>query len=263
MMLQNKHALILGAGGAIGSAVARRLTAEGAHVFLAGRTESVLESLAAELDAPWERVDSTDEAAVSAWVGRVAREAGGIDVMFNAIGPRPIDADYATPSTTIPYGRFTLPLNVIVGSQFLTARAVARHMVPRGRGSIVFLSASLTGQFIPFMSGITAACGAVEALSRTLATEFGPAGVRVNCVRAGGMPETRTIAETTANMAATMAATMGVQTDEAAHSTATNVLRRPLRLEETAATVAWVASDLASGVAGQVVNVCAGAIVSR
>jgi NAD(P)-dependent dehydrogenase (short-subunit alcohol dehydrogenase family) len=52
MMLQNKNALILGAGGAIGSAVARRLTVEGAHVFLAGRTESVLENLAAELDAP-------------------------------------------------------------------------------------------------------------------------------------------------------------------------------------------------------------------
>lgn len=259
MMLQDKNALILGAGGAIGSAVARRLTAEGANVYLAGRTASVLESLAAELDAPWERVDGTDEAAVSSWVDRVAREAGGIDVMFNAIGPRPIDADYATPSTTIPYERFTLPLNVIVGSQFLTARAVARHMVPRGRGAIVFLSASLTGQFIPFMSGITAACGAVEALSRTLATEFGPAGVRVNCVRAGGMPETRTIAETTANMAATMR----VQTDEAARSTTTNVLQRPLRVDETAATVVWVASDLASGVAGQVLNVCAGAIVSR
>jgi len=65
--------------------------------------------------------------------------------------------------------------NLIVGSQFLTARAAARHMVPRGRGAIVFLSASLTGQFIPYMSGITAACGAVEALSRTLATELAPA----------------------------------------------------------------------------------------
>jgi enoyl-[acyl-carrier-protein] reductase (NADH) len=54
-----------------------------------------------------------------------------------------------------------------------------------------------------------------------------------------------------------------VKTDEAARSTATNVLPRPLRVEETAATVAWVASDLASGVAGQVVNVGAGAIVSR
>jgi enoyl-[acyl-carrier-protein] reductase (NADH) len=60
-----------------------------------------------------------------------------------------------------------------------------------------------------------------------------------------------------------MTGTMGVQTDEAARSTATNVLRRPLRVEGTAATVACVASDLASGVAGHVVNVCAGAIVSR
>jgi NAD(P)-dependent dehydrogenase (short-subunit alcohol dehydrogenase family) len=97
----------------------------------------VLESLAALLDAPWERVVGTDDAAVSAWVFRVAREAGGFDVMFNAFGPRPIDADYATPSTTISYERFALPLNLIVGSQFLTARAVARHMVPRGRGAIV------------------------------------------------------------------------------------------------------------------------------
>jgi enoyl-[acyl-carrier-protein] reductase (NADH) len=62
---------------------------------------------------------------------------------------------------------------------------------------------------------------------------------------------------------ANMAATMGVQTDEAARPTTSNVLQRSLRVEETAAAVAWVASDLASGVAGQVVNVCAGAIVSR
>lgn len=259
MLLENKNALIFAAGGAIGSAVAQRLAAEGARVFLSGRSEASAEGIARELDAPWERVDATNDAAFTAWVDRIARQVDGIDIVFNAIGPRPMDADYATPSTTIPYDRFLLPLTLIPGSQFLTARAAARHMVPRGRGAIVFLSASLTGQFIPFMSGITAACGAVEALARTLATEFGPAGVRVNCVRAGGMPETRTIAETTANMARTM----GANADEAGRPTAANVLRRPLRVEETAATVAWVASDLASGVAGQVVNVCAGAIVSR
>ena len=73
------------------------------------------------------------------------------------------------------------------------------------------------------------------------------------------MPQTRTIAETTARMAATT----GVSADESARATTTNVLRRPLRVEETAAAVAWLASDLASGVAGQVINVCAGAIVSR
>ena len=108
------------------------------------------------------------------------------------------------------------------------------------------------------MSGITAACGAVEALTRTLAAEYGRLGIRVNCVRAGGMPETRTIRET----AASMAQTMGGTSAEAGKSTVANVLGRPLRVEETAQTIAFVASDQASGIAGQVINVCAGALVS-
>jgi hypothetical protein len=60
--------------------------------------------------------------------------------------------------------------------QFLTARVGARHMVLKSRGAIVMLSASLSGEFIPSMSGITAACGAIEATTRTLAAEFGPSG---------------------------------------------------------------------------------------
>ena len=259
MLLKNRNALIFAAGGAVGSAVARRLAAEGARVFLSGRSAPPVEVLARDLSAPWACVDATNEEAVTAWVDRIAAQADSIDIVFNAIGPRAADADYATPSTTIPYDRFLLPLTLIPGSQFLTARVAARHMAARGRGVIVFLSASLTGQFIPFMSGITAACGAVEALSRTLSAELGPLGIRVNCVRAGGMPETRTIQETTANMAKTMTATVG----DASRPTTANVLGRPLRLEEAAAAVAWLASDLASGMAGQVVNVCAGAIVSR
>jgi NAD(P)-dependent dehydrogenase (short-subunit alcohol dehydrogenase family) len=147
MLLENKHALIFAAGGAIGAAVARRLAAEGARVFLSGRTEASVERVARELDAPWERVDATNDAAVTAWVDRIAGEVDGIDIVFNAIGPRPMDAGYATRSTTIPYDRFLLPLTLIPGSQFLTARAAARHMVPRGRGAIVFLSASLISRF--------------------------------------------------------------------------------------------------------------------
>lgn len=254
-----KTALILGAGGAIGSAVARRMAEEGARVFLAGRSRESLAPVAHELDAESHVVDGTDEAAVAPWVDEVAARAGGIDVVFNAVGPRAALAGYAQPSTALPLDQFSVPLQLIVVSQFLTARAAARHMVPPRRGSIVFLSASLTGHFIPFMAGITAACGAVEALSRTLAAEFGPASVRVNCVRAGGMTETRTIIETSARMAVAMGATAGA----AGRSGENTVLQRAVRLEETARAVAWLASDDASGIAGQVVNVCAGAIVSR
>jgi NAD(P)-dependent dehydrogenase (short-subunit alcohol dehydrogenase family) len=231
---------------------------EGARVFLAGRSAESLAPVARELRAVSHVVEGTDEAAVTSWVDEVAARAG-IDVVFNAVGPRAAVAGYAQPSPALPLAQFTVPLQLIVISQFLSARAAARHMLPRGRGSIVFLSASLTGHFIPFMAGITAACGAVEALSRTLAAEFGPAGVRVNCVRAGGMTETRTIIETSARMAVTMGATA----DTVGRSGESTVLQRAVRVDETARAVAWLASDEASGIAGQVVNVCAGAIVSR
>ena len=260
MLLQDKTALVFGASGAIGNAVVLRFAAEGAHVFASSRSNRPPTSI--EIGAPasgWMRVDATREDEVAAYVGDVATTSGRIDVVFNAIGLDPLAAAYATPSPTLPRAQFLLPLDVIVWSQFLTARTAAPYMLRRGAGSIVMLSASLSGQFIPYMAGITAACGAVEALSRTLAAEFGPAGVRVNCVRAGGMPETPTISTTSAQMAQTA----GDGGEHGVRSTSATVLRRPLRLSETAATVAWVASDAASGMAGQVVNVCAGAIVSR
>lgn len=257
-LLQDKTALVFAASGAVGSAVARRFAAEGARVHLSARDGAALDRLGAELGAPWRVVDATDEAQVEAYVDEIAGEAGGIDVVFNAIGLRPGRSNYATPATTLPFDDFLLPLRTIAGSQFLTARAAARRMVPQRRGAIVLLSASLSGKFVPFMSGIAATCGAVEATTRTLAAEFGPAGVRVNCVRAGGMPETRTIRETLANMARTT----GASPEAAGRPTTDNALARPVSVAETAATVAFVASDAASGIAGQVVNVCAGAIVS-
>ncbi len=258
MLLKGKTAVVFAATGAIGTAVAARFAEEGARVFISGRDNAALQRLGNRLDVPWEQVDATDEQQVAHHLEQVERSAG-IDVVFNAIGLRAADAQYATPSTTLPFEQFLRPLQIIAGSQFLTARVAARHLLPKRRGAIVTLSASLSGQFIPFMAGITAACGAVEAMTRTLATEFGPAGIRVNCVRAGGMPETRTIQETQASMARTMGATA----QDAGRPTITNVLQRPLRLDETASMVAFVASDHASGVAGQVLNVCAGAIVSR
>lgn len=259
MILRDRTALILGAGGAIGAAVARRMAEGGARLFLGGRSAETLEPVARELDAAWRVIDGTDEVSVAAWFDDVAQLTGDVDVVFNAIGPRAAVAGYAQPSTALPLEQFMLPLRLIATSQFISARVAARHMLPRGRGSIVFLSASLTGQFIPFMAGVTAACGAVEATSRTLAAEFGPAGVRVNCVRAGGMSETRTIIETTARMALAL----GTPAESSEGSTQATVLRRSVRLEETARVVAWLASDEASGITGQIVNVCAGAIVSR
>lgn len=259
MLLKGRTAVVFAATGAIGSAVARRFRAEGASVHISGRDLAALQKLGDEIGASWRQVDATDEVQVQACYQQMSDDGETPNIIFNAIGPRAADAHYATPSSILSRDKFLLPIETIVWSQFLTAQIAASGLMARKQeGSIVFLSASLSGQFIPFMSGITAACGAVEALTRTLAAEYGRLGIRVNCVRAGGMPETRTIRET----AASMAQTMGGTSAEAGKSTVANVLGRPLRVEETAQTIAFVVSDQASGIAGQVINVCAGALVS-
>lgn len=90
MLLEDKNAVIYGGGGAIGGAVARAFAREGARVFLAGRTRTSLEEVAAEIRsaggvADTAEVDALDEKAVDEHADAVAAEAGGIDVSFNLI----------------------------------------------------------------------------------------------------------------------------------------------------------------------------------
>lgn len=258
MLLKQKTAAVFAATGAIGSAVARRLEADGATVHISGRDPEQLQKLGEEIGASWHLVDATAEADVEAYFKHLADNNQTPDIVFNGIGLRAAAGGYARPASTLTRETFLLPIETIVWSQFLTARTAATELKAKNRGgAIVLLSASLSGLFVPFMSGITAACGAVEALTRSLAAEYGRAGLRINCVRAGGMPETRTIRETTERMAELTGASPG----DAGRPTSTNVLGRPLRPEETAQTVAFVASDRASGIAGQVINVCAGTLV--
>ena len=90
MLLENKTAIVYGAGGMIGAAVGRTFAREGANVYLAGRTRAPLDAVAAEIDAAGgtaqtAQVDALDERAVGAHASSVADAAGSIDVTFNAI----------------------------------------------------------------------------------------------------------------------------------------------------------------------------------
>lgn len=257
MLLDAKNVLVFAATGAIASGFAHRAAREGAHVYLSGRNEAKLKEIASSIradggNATIDVVDATDAAAVGAYVERVAQASGHIDVVFNGIGGRPVDLGYPELSTTTSLEHFMIPLNVVVGSQFLTAREAGKYMMKQGSGSIVILSATLSGMTAANMAGISAACGAVEALTRALAGEFGPAGVRVNCVRGSGMPETRTIQETGAGQVALTGKPPQMMLPP---------LGRRITVAETASAAAFLASDLASGMTGQVVTVCAGAFV--
>ena len=256
MLLDSKNAVVFAATGAIASKVARTFAKEGAKVWLSGRDLDKLETLKKQIEteggeAQTECVDAVDEAAVTRYLERVAKDAGTIDIVFNGVGLRPSEMGYPALSANLEVDTFLKPLRIILGSQFLTSRAAGSHMMHQGKGAIVTLSATLSGMAAPHMAALSATCGAVEAMTRSLAGEFGAKGVRVNCVRGSAMPETRTIQETTER-----------QLHLSGQVPRPNPpLGRPITVAETAATAAFLASDHASGMTGQVVTVCAGQFV--
>src|SRR5215469_13442832 len=95
-LLTHKHAVIFGAGGAVGTAVAKEFAAQGATVFLSGRAHDDVEQVVNEITkdggvAYAAGIDALDEQAVNAYLDRVAKEAGRIDILLNATGPQPKD----------------------------------------------------------------------------------------------------------------------------------------------------------------------------
>jgi 3-oxoacyl-[acyl-carrier protein] reductase len=106
-LLDSKNAVIYGAGGAIGGAVARAFAREGAYVFLAGRTKTPLETVEADIVASGGKsqvvpVDALDAKAVERHAAGIAAEVGSIDISFNAIG---LGDTQGTPLTEITHDR--------------------------------------------------------------------------------------------------------------------------------------------------------------
>lgn len=261
MLLKSKNVVIFAATGDIGRAVAQASAREGANLFLSGRDKGRVNALADSLrptigSVRATQVDATDEVAVERYL--MALEGVGVDVVFNAIGIRAEEGGYGMPAEVLPFASFMRPVQVHLGSQFVTSRIAARQMRVRKRGVIVTLSASLGKEARPFMCGVSSACGAIEAMTRGLAAELSPAGVRVVCVRPGAMFETRTIQETIrAN-----AATAGIPEEAFKDAIRMGALmQRAVTVDETANIVVLVASDMASCLTGQVVDASCGMVL--
>jgi 3-oxoacyl-[acyl-carrier protein] reductase len=252
MLLQSKTAVIYGAGGAIGGAVARAFGAEGARVFLSGRNLAPVEAVAEEIaaaggSAEAAEVDALDEEAVDRHVDQVAEQADGIDVSFNAVGVHPVQG---VPLTELALRDFAYPISTWPATQFLTARAAARHMVTKREGVILTLTASPARLAIPGAGGFGVACAAIEALTRTLAAELGPQGVRVVCL------EPHRIADS--------GASADPRSDEAEFRQALEdmtLLKRLPTLAEVANTAVFLASDHAGAMTGTVANLTGGMTV--
>lgn len=260
MLLENKNAVIYGAGGAIGGAVARAFAREGARVFLAGRTLAKVEAVAEEISAAGgmaeaAQVDALDERAVEQHVGAVDAQAGRIDVLFNAIGMEDIQG---TPLLDLSLEDFAHPIIIATRTQFLTARAVARRMVRHGSGVILTITAGPARKAVANVGGFDVACAAIEGLWRSFAAELGPHGIRLVVVASAGSPDTPAVQE----VWKVHAEAAGVSPEEYRAEWGSDTLlgRLPL-LAEVADVATIMASDRARAMTGVIANVTCGAVV--
>jgi NAD(P)-dependent dehydrogenase (short-subunit alcohol dehydrogenase family) len=249
MMLDNKTAVIYGAGGAIGGAVARAFAREGARLFLTGRDVAKLDAIG--VDAETAQVDALDARAVDEHLESV----GGVDISFNAIGPGA--NPQRLPLTELTADAFVDPIAFYARANFITATAAARHMSRQGSGVIVTLTAVPGRLPARLIGGAAPAWAAVEAFTRSLALEVGPAGVRVVGLRAHAIPGTPLIDENFA----TAATAAGVTAAEfQALLEQSTMLKRLPTLGEIADTAAFLASDRAGAMTATVANLSAGGI---
>jgi NAD(P)-dependent dehydrogenase (short-subunit alcohol dehydrogenase family) len=261
MMLKDKVAVIYGAGGAIGGAVARAFAPEGAHLFLTGHKLAPVEVVAREIvsaggSAEAAEVDALDEQAADKHLRSVIDKAGRVDISFNAVGI-PDTKIVGVPLVELDVEQFSLPITAYATSYFLTARLAARRMIANKSGVIMTVTALLSRTGAPLVGGYGPAMAAKEALTRDLSAELAPHGIRVVGLRPQAMPETRTIKEAFEPRAKASGMTWEQWQEFLASRTHA---RRLMTLEEMANMAVFMASDKASGMTGTTVNLTMGSL---
>jgi NAD(P)-dependent dehydrogenase (short-subunit alcohol dehydrogenase family) len=176
---------------------------------------------------------------------------------LNVMGPQAKDYGEGTSTMELPLEKFLLPLSTLVPSQFITARATARHMVRQHSGVILFVTA-VPARGTPNSTAIGTAFGAMESLLRCLATDLGQASVRVVGIRSGGMVDTRTIQQAFENVAHTLGVS---QAQVVARSEQATLLGRLPTVADTARLAAFLASDGARTITGAIVNASSGRVI--
>ena len=154
---EDKVAVVYGAGGGIGGAVARAFAREGAKVFLTGRDLAPVELVAKQIvadggSAEAAEVDALDEQAIDTHLRYVIDDAGRVDISFNAVGI-PNAEILGVPLIDLDVERFFEPITSTRRSYFLTARLAARRMVPNGSGVIMTVTATHAREGLPLVGG--------------------------------------------------------------------------------------------------------------
>ena len=231
--------LILGASGGIGAALARRLDARGATLFLASRGSERLSALSKALDAPMLAADLSDPEAVVEAAGAAREHFGRLDGIANCVGSMLLKPAHRTTSDEL---RETLAIHV--GSSFGAVQAAAKYLKKEG-GAVVLVSSAAARVGLPNHEAIAAAKGAVEGLMLSAAATYAPYGVRFNAVAPGLVKTalTKRITDVEAQRKAS----------EAMHP-----LGRLGEADEVASAMAWLLDPEQTWITGQVLGVDGG-----
>ena len=255
MLLEGKVAIVSGIGPGMGRDISLAFAREGADVALGGRTLSKLEALAAEVEALGRRAlpvvcDIADEAACTAAVSQVAEELGRVDILVNNAydggdAKAFLDAD-------LDDWRRTMEVNLF-GTLAMT-RAAVPHLEASGDGRVIMINTMSTQRIQPKWGAYAASKGALATVTKTLALELGPKGIRVNGIHPGYIYGD-SVEWYFNHLADKRGITFQEVYDEVASETCLGYLPHS---EEIAGTAVFFASPLAKPVTGQMIGVNAG-----
>lgn len=231
---QQKTALVTGGASGIGKAIADRLAADGYRVATLDLNSTDDEHSYA--------ADVTDRSQVDAVFKAVREQLGPVTILVNSAGL----SDF-TPFTELTFERWQKVVDVNLNGVFHVVQAALPDMIDAGWGRIVNISSSSTHSGVPYMSDYVAAKSAVNGLTKSLALEFGPAGITVNAVPPGFI-------DTPMLRAAESRGELG----DIRNTIAATPVRRMGKPEDIAATCSFLISEEAGYLTGQIVGVNGG-----
>ena len=255
-LLRNKTAVVFGAGGNLGKQVVKAFHEQGATVFASDideKTLSIIDGVTNQV------VDALDEKAVEIYLEETATKSGRLDIVINLSGSDPADYNHGKPASSVTLNQLLIPMKTATGTQFITAKAAHPIMTKQGSGTIVFITSTLSKIAPAWTTALTASHAATEALAMSLATEWGPEGIRVIGVRSEAMTESPVIDYTFT----TMGENIGLSRQEMQGWVEEKVpLKRLTKGDETAQAIVLAASDLAGFMTGTFLNHSGGHVLS-